>query len=169
MRIQTLAASLALAATTVLLSCSRTSDTAAAPDGATDTGTGSQENAVFHKGFYKEEATPSGNLRWAHQTAAVTLSVPTAGTYRLTFKPITIFTPPPTSIEVSVNGKPVGTVTAQSFDIATAPASSVEAPLQAGANEITLKANKEDARLTSTDTRTAAFGLILPIEAEPLP
>jgi len=156
-------------AVTTLLSCGprgEVSSPAGTPGAAP---VGSQQNAAFNRGFHKEEVTPTANLRWAHQDSGFTVTVPAAGNYRLGFKTVTVFSPTPTAIEVSVNGQSVGTITAEGFDFAKAPVSNVEAALRAGANEIALKANRADVPLGANDTRTAAFGLILPVGVELLP
>jgi hypothetical protein len=156
------------AAMSALVSCDRPSQTAS--DGGTgDSGKGSQQNAAFGAGFHKEEVTPNGNIRWVRQEATMTLNVPAAGNYRLSFKPVTVFVPTPVSITIAVNDQPPATITAQSFDFATAPMQMIEVPLRAGANTVTLKADRPEVRLSENDARTAAFGLVLPVGAGPLP
>ena len=152
-------------ALTTLSSCKREGESVTSANAPV----GSQQNAAFNRGFHKEEVTPTATLRWAHQDCGFALTVPAAGNYRLAFKPITVFSPTPVVIEVTVNGQAAGSVTAQGFDFAKAPVSKLEVPLRAGANEIGLKADRPDVPFGGNDSRTAAFGLIIPVGVEQLP
>ncbi len=127
------------------------------------------DSISFGEGFHKDEVTPQGTLRWVRQQAVMTVNAPAAGKYRLTFRPITVFSPIEAVIAVNVNGQASGTIAAQGSDIANAPARSVDLALQAGANEIVLKTDRPEIRLSESDERVAAFGVVLPVAVEALP
>lgn len=166
MILRTCAAVCLATAMTTLVSCEQRTEVGTPNADAAGEGRGSQENASFTRGFYKEEVTPAATIRWVHQEGAFALTVPTAGKYRLGFKTITVFAPGTIAIQVGVNGEPAGSITTEGFDMAKAATSNLEVTLRAGANEISLKADRPEVRLSSTDVRTAAFGLILPVAAD---
>ncbi|MEO5721174.1 MAG: hypothetical protein ABIR71_06870 [Chthoniobacterales bacterium] len=149
------------------VSCERKGETTIAT--ATAEKDSSNEAVVYGEGFHKDEVTPQGVLRWVRQEAVLTINAPAAGKYRLDFRPITVFSPTAVAIEVSVNGQPSGTITAEGSDFAQAPTRNIEAALQAGSNKVSLKANRPEVKMSEADSRMASFGLMLPVQATPLP
>lgn len=127
------------------------------------------QQAVFGEGFYKEEVTGKGLIRWVRQKASLTLNAPSDGKFEVTFRTVTVFSPTENTIEVSVNGQSAGTVSTHTFDFASPQATKLSIPLHQGGNAITLRSDSTEKKLSPDDDRTPAFGLVLPLTVEKAP
>ena len=140
--------------------------TAAEP---TPQATPDKQGIVFGDGFHKEEASPTATLRWVQQNAALRVIAPTEGHYRLTFRPFTVFSTVENTIEVSANGQPTGSFSTRVFDLSNPTPATVEVPLRAGDNDLRLHSKGPENRMSDTDDRMVAYGLVVPIVVERAP
>ena len=135
----------------------------------TPRGTPDKQGFIFGEGFHKEESSPTANLRWVQQDAVLDVVVPADGRYRLTFRPITVFSSVANTITINVAGARAGEISTQGFDLAHPMLAPAEVTLHSGENELRLHSERPEVKLGEQDDRTAAYGLVLPITIEPVP
>ena len=152
--------------TGALSSCTPADDTETFEAEGTDC---TQQGVTLEKGFHKEELVAGDKFHWVRQQATLTMQAPTSGSYRLGFRFVTVFSPNPNVIAVTVNDQPAGTIAVTGSDFANAPSLTVEAVLNAGENRISLSSREGDVRLGPKDDRMAAFGLVGAIALTPIP
>ena len=144
--------------------------------GATPTPTPEAEGAKpeapgvgYGDGFHKEEVNPTATIRWVRRDAALSVSVPAAGRYRLTFKPFTVFSTTENTIEVNVNGQGAGSFSTRAFDVANPVPTILPVTLRAGGNAVRLHSRGAEIKLGESDDRMAAYGLVVPPTVDPAP
>ena len=142
--------------------------TAPATPPAAPASTPDKQGVTFGEGFHKEEAG-AATLRWVRRDAALRVSAPDAGRYQLTFRPFTVFSTVENTVEVSVNGQAAGTFSTHAFDLTHPTPTMLAASLRAGDNDVRLHSRGAEVRLSDTDDRLAAYGLVVPLTVERLP
>ncbi len=127
------------------------------------------QGVAFGDGFYKDEASPVAVIRWVRRDARLRVDAPAEGHYRLTFRAFTVFSSVENAIEVSVNDQPAGSFPTRIFDLEHPTVTTLEVSLHAGGNAVRLHSKGPENRMSDTDDRMMAYGLVVPIMVERAP
>ncbi len=128
-----------------------------------------KQGVTFGDGFHKEEASAAATLRWVRRDASLRVNAPAEGRYQLTFRPFTVFSTVENTVGVSVNGQPTGSFSTRAYDVPNSAPVAVTASLHAGDNTVELRSQGAEHRMSDSDDRQVAYGLMMPVKVERAP
>ena len=128
-----------------------------------------KEGVTFGAGFHKEEAGATATFRWVRRDASLHINAPTEGRYQLTFRPFTVFSTVENTVAVSVSGQLAGSFSTRAYDVPNSAPVAVTVPLHAGDNPVELSSQGAEHRMSDSDDRQVAYGLMMPLKVERAP